>query len=255
MTFSLNFRSSVIALAIGLAALSSAPAEAAPKRAVVAYVPINSNPPIPAGLKIACMKGPNDLTMSKTCPVVKYMGNTTWAYSFIDNRVSMALVTYDAQNNVVSNITKDGARYVWQAVSSLPDKTVMFSGQSNQTVTVTWAELTPPPQVVTVASNSNPPVPAGLKVTCMVNGTSLNPSPTCPVVKYMGITTWAYSFIDNRVSLALVSYDTHNNVVRNVTMNGTRYVWQIAVDRAAGTATFTGQSNTTVSASFVDLGP
>ena len=255
MTFSLNFRFTVISLAIGLAAFASAPAEAASTNADVIYVPANSNPPVPAGLKVTCLEGPTVLTPSKTCPVVKYMGNTTWAYSFIDNRVSMALVTYDAGNNVVGNITKDGARYVWEAISSLPDQTVMFSGQSSQSITVNWSELIPPPQVVTVASNSNPPVPAGLKVTCMVNGTSLNPSPTCPVVKYKGITTWAYSFIDNRVSLALVSYDSHNNVIRNVTMNGTRYVWQIAINPAAGTATFTGQSNTTVSAPFVDLGP
>lgn len=256
MTFSLNFRSTVVALTIGVAAFLAAPAEAAPTRPIIAFVPIGSNPPVPAGLKVACMPGPNILTMSKTCPVVKYLGYTTWAYSFIDNRVSMALVTYDSQNNVVGNITKDGARYVWEAKVNPGEKTVTFSGQSNQTVSATYDELfTPSPLVVAVAANSNPPVPAGLKVTCMPSGTTLSPSPTCPVVKYKGITTWAYSFIDNRVSMAFVSYDAQNNVVRNVTMDGARYVWQITTDSGAGTVTATGQANQSVTAPFSQFGP
>ena len=89
----------------------------------------------------------------------------------------------------------------------------------------------------------------------MANGTNLNGNPTCPVVQYMGITTWAYSFIDNRVSMALVSYDAHNNVVRNVTLDGARYVWQITVDPTAKTVTATGQSNQTVTAPWADVGP
>ena len=254
MAFSLNFRSTVVAVTIGVAAFLAAPAEAAPMRPVIVFVPIGSNPPVPAGLKVACMQGPNILTMSKTCPVVKYLGNTTWAYSFIDNRVSMALVTYDAQNNVVNNITKDGARYIWQEIVNPGDQTVNFQGQANQSVSATYDELfTPSPLIVAVAANSHPPVPAGLKVTCMNSGTSLNPSPTCPVVKYKGITTWAYSFIDNRVSMAFVSYDAQGNVVRNVTMDGARYVWQITA--SSGTVTATGQSDQSVSAPYSQFGP
>ena len=238
-------------------ALGMAPAVAAamPRSPEIVYVPVSSNPPVPAGLKVTCLKGPNVLASSKTCPVVKYLGNTTWAYSFIDNRVSMALVTYDSSNNVVSNITKDGARYVWSATSSRADQSVTFAGQSNQSVSASWAELTPPPQVVSVPSNSNPPVPPGLKVTCTPNGSTGAPSPTCPVIKYQGITTWAYSFIDNRVSMAIVSYDAKNNVVRNVTLNGARYVWQMTVNPANLSVIVTGQSNQTVTVPWVDVGP
>ena len=255
MTFSTNFHSTAIVLAVGIAALLCAPAHAAPTRPRVAYLPIDSHPPVPAGLKVACMPGPNVLTMSKTCPVVQYRGNSTWPYSFIDNRVSMALVTYDAQNNVVANVTKDGARYAWEGKVNPGEKTITFYGQSNQSISASYDDITPGPQAVSVPANSNPPVPAGLKVTCMNNGTSLNPSPTCPVVQFKGVTTWAYSFIDNRVSLALVSYDANNTVIRNVTMNGTRYVWQIAVNPSSSEVTFTGQSNTTVTAPFSQLGP
>ena len=72
-------------------------------------------------------------------------------------------------------------------------------------------------------------------------------------MKYKGFTTWAYSFIDNRVSMAFVSYDAQGNVVRNVTMDGARYVWQITA--GAGTVTATGQSDRSVSAPYSQFGP
>jgi hypothetical protein len=126
-----------------LAALAASPAasEAAPHFAIVKYVPANSNPPIPAGLKVTCLKGPNVLTASETCPVVIYNGVTTWAYSYIDNRVSLALVSYDANNKVVANVEKTGTRYVWNADSSMPDKAVIFFGQSDARVMVPWSAL------------------------------------------------------------------------------------------------------------------
>jgi hypothetical protein len=236
---------------LSVVALSAAAAAA--EKPVITHIRVGQHPPIPAGLKVACMPSPTILTSSKTCPVVKFHGITTWAYSFIDNRVSMALVSYDANNNVVGNITKDGARYVWNITPGAP-QSLDFFGQSNQHVSATWAELSPP-QVVAVPANSNPPVPAGLKVTCMANGTSLNGNPTCPVIKYQGITTWAYSFIDNRVAMAFVSYDANNKVVRNVTLNGARYVWQIVSDPANQTVTASGQSNQTVMTPWSQVGP
>ncbi len=123
------------ALAAPLAAIAADPV------AIVVYVPANSNPPVPAGLKVTCLKGPNVLASSGKCPVVTYNGITTWAYSYIDNRVSMALVSYDSKNNVVANVEKPGARYVWNATSSQVDRTVIFFGQSNQNVTAAWSSL------------------------------------------------------------------------------------------------------------------
>jgi len=37
--------------------------------------------------------------------------------------------------------TVNGARYVWNAVSSAKTQTVLFAGQSNQHVTARWSEL------------------------------------------------------------------------------------------------------------------
>jgi hypothetical protein len=134
----------LLAAAVGLILISPAAAQSRRDEARIAYVPANSNPPVPAGLKVTCLTGPKVLTSSKTCPVVKYQGITTWAYSFIDNRVSLALVSYDASNNVVRNVTKNGTRYVWVMTSSVRTKLVTMSGQSNQTITVPWTELGAP---------------------------------------------------------------------------------------------------------------
>jgi hypothetical protein len=145
----INLRTFLAAAAIGLVLVPPAVAQdrAAPGRkaaARIAYVPANSHPPVPMGLKVTCLRGPNTLMSSKTCPVVKYQGITTWAYSFYDNRVALGLVSYDAQNNVVRNVTKNGARYVWVMTSSVRTKTATMSGQANKTITVPWTELGTP---------------------------------------------------------------------------------------------------------------
>jgi len=246
-----------LALAVAAcAALALSPvALAAGEGPQVQYVPTGSSPTPPAGLKVTCMNGPNTLTSAKTCPVLKWMGETTWAYSYIDNRVSLDFVTFDANNNVVINQNKDGARYVWNIVSSYKTKTVQAFGQSNAYVTLNWSDLVPPPVVGSAPSNSIPSVPAGLKVACMTNGSSLQPGPTCPVVKVGDHTTWALSYIDNRVSLAFVTFGPSGKVIRNTEVKGTRYVWQMQVNAANKTVTASGQSNATVSAPWSDFGP
>jgi hypothetical protein len=135
-----SIRGLLAACAIGPALI--APAAAQPKDlAQIKYVPTSAHPAIPAGLKVTCMTGPNVLTPSKTCPVVFYQGITTWAYSFIDNRVSLALVSYDARGKIVRNVTRDGARYVWVMESGIPSRLVTMFGQANQYIEAPWDQL------------------------------------------------------------------------------------------------------------------
>jgi hypothetical protein len=138
-----GIRGLLAACAIGLAFVAPAAAQGPKQWAQIKFVPGSSHPPIPAGLKVTCLKGPNVLTSSNTCPVVVYQGITTWAYSFLDNRVSMALVSYDAGGNVVRNVTKDGTRYVWNMTSGIKSKLVTIFGQSNQFIEVPWDQLGP----------------------------------------------------------------------------------------------------------------
>jgi len=130
----------VAAIAALTMTVAAAPAAAQSQYARVQYVPAGRSPPVPAGLKVTCLKTPDSGAASAPCPVVKYKGVTTWAYSYLDNRVSLALVSYDSANNVIANVEKPGARYVFEALSSVHTKSVMFVGQSRQYFSVPWTQ-------------------------------------------------------------------------------------------------------------------
>jgi hypothetical protein len=66
---------------------------------------------------------------------------STWAYSYIDNRVSIALVTYDGTGKAVRTVEKPGTRYVFDALTSARTDTVIFVGQAEQYVTVPWSAV------------------------------------------------------------------------------------------------------------------
>lgn len=236
----------VIALGAASAALAQTPQ--------IATVPANSNPPVPAGLKVTCLTGPNVLNPSPTCPVIQSNGVTTWAYSFIDNRVSYGIVSYDAAGNVLRNVEYPGARYAYKMTVDPNAQTVSVWGQSNAKVDIAWRDLpSAAPQVVQVPANAPPPVPAGMKVTCLTGPNVLQSSPTCPVVKYNGHTTWAFSFIDNRVAYGIVTYDANNQILANSTQNGARYVYKITVDNGAKTVSFWGQGDAKVTVPWSSL--
>ena len=74
-------------------------------------------------------------------PIVKYKGMTTWAYSYIDNRVSLALVTYDGSGKIVRNVEQPGLRYVWNMTSGLKNQAIDIFGQSNAHVQLPWANF------------------------------------------------------------------------------------------------------------------
>jgi hypothetical protein len=51
--------------AIGLLLVAPAAAQGKKDEAVVVYVPTNSNPPVPAGLKATCLQRPDVLTRAR----------------------------------------------------------------------------------------------------------------------------------------------------------------------------------------------
>ena len=121
-------------------------------------------------------------------------------------------------------------------------------GPAGSTITPWW------PVVKRVPANSHPPIPAGLKSTCLADtGNAINFSPTCPTIEWRGLTYYAYSFIDNRVSLAIVAYDSANNVVMNVEHSGTRYIVEVKIDEFLQTAKFTGQIGQNFTLTWHDL--
>lgn len=99
--------------------------------------------PIPDGMKVTCLAGPNVLQPAPSCPVLAVGGFTLWPMSYIDNRVSFGMVMYDLKWRVVNQVEKGGARYVYKITlnGSGEDGSVTFSGQADQSVTMPLDEI------------------------------------------------------------------------------------------------------------------
>lgn len=110
---------------------------------------VDANTPlrIPYGMKKTCMQGPDNLYASETCPIVNANGLDFWALSYVDNRVGMAIVGYDANGNVVSILEKTGSRYIWGITLDAARQTMAFQGQANAVITLAWDDLLAPQMV------------------------------------------------------------------------------------------------------------
>jgi hypothetical protein len=128
-------------LAAAMAALIITPALSADV-AKIDYVPRQPSPPnVPVDMNVTCANNPDFTALAVKCPIIRYQGMTTWVFSYKDNRWSMALVTYDANNKIVRNVEHKGARYIVNAVSSPKTQMVTISGQGAKSITVPWSEL------------------------------------------------------------------------------------------------------------------
>jgi hypothetical protein len=99
--------------------------------------------PIPEGMKVTALQGPDTLQSANPGPVLGVGGFTLWPMSYIDNRVSFGMVMYDLQWKVVKTVEKPGARYVYQITKKGEGEqgSVTFSGQANQSVTMSLDEI------------------------------------------------------------------------------------------------------------------
>ncbi|MGZ8215869.1 hypothetical protein [Methylomagnum sp.] len=97
--------------------------------------------PIPDGMKVVAFTGPNTFDPAP-CPVLAIGSFILWPMSYIDNRVSFGMVMYDPQGQVLNQVEKPGARYVYKIAldGSGASGSVTFSGQADQTVTMTLDE-------------------------------------------------------------------------------------------------------------------
>jgi hypothetical protein len=99
--------------------------------------------PIPDGMKVITMTGPDTLQPASINLALGVGGFTLWPMSYIDNRVSFGMVMYGLDGSVVKIIEKPGARYVYNISpdGSGSTGTVTFYGQANQRVTMTLDEI------------------------------------------------------------------------------------------------------------------
>ena len=97
--------------------------------------------PVPNGLKVASLADPNQLQPAPACPVLGIGSFTLWPMSYIDNRVSFGMVMYDAEWQPIAQVEKPGARYIYQVTLNDTGQSVTFTGQANQSVTMSLDEI------------------------------------------------------------------------------------------------------------------
>jgi len=91
-------------------------------------------------MKVTAITGPNTTQSAPTCPALGVGGFTLWPMSYYDNRVSFGMVMYDPKWNVIGQVEKPGARYVYKITLNAAGS-VTFSGQADQSVTMTLDEI------------------------------------------------------------------------------------------------------------------
>ena len=99
--------------------------------------------PIPEGMKVTALQGPDTLQSANPGPVLGVGSFTLWPMSYVDNRVSFGMVMYDPLGRVVNQVEKSGARYVYKITldGSGDAGSVTFWGQANQSVTMSLDEI------------------------------------------------------------------------------------------------------------------
>ena len=95
---------------------------------------------VPDGMKVSFS---NDGSGSPASPgpVLAVGDFTLWPMSYYDNRVSLGMVMYDPYWNVSGIVEKPGTRYVYKIDVNGTSSSVVFTGQSNATVSMTFDEI------------------------------------------------------------------------------------------------------------------
>lgn len=98
-------------------------------------------------------------------PVLRWGEYIYWPLSYIDNRVSMAIVITDSADRVVKILEAEGARYLKEIQVREETLEVQFIGQANQVATLQWQHLFVTPTVNPQSPtnlHSNEPRPTGI---------------------------------------------------------------------------------------------
>lgn len=100
-------------------------------------------PPPPPGTKLAV-----DIDCSiSSYPVLLRGGYIFWPLSYIDNRMSMAIVQTNATGAIIKTVEATGARYINSIQVDTANKRVAFVGQAGMVASLSWSVLLAPPSI------------------------------------------------------------------------------------------------------------
>jgi len=218
-------------------------------------VPASSVPAIPSGLKLTALADPNRLDGRPKYPILRVDNVSYWPFSYIDNRVGMAIVAFDGAGRQVKRWDKTGARYIWKIEQDVGTNDIVFVGQSEQKVKLSWAELTDISFDTTtmIPQSACPAIPAGLKLASLSDPDKLTPAPRYPTLSIGNVRYWPLSFIDNRDAMAIVAFDSSGKLMKRWDKTGARYIWKIEEDLGPKRVTFLGQGKQGIAMTYAEL--
>ena len=108
---------------------------------VVQSVPVNGHPPIPGGMKMDAFFSGSNLNAAPNTSVLRWGTHTYWVADYVDNRMAMCVLAYDENNQLVKQIPKNGARYMWRMVYDPANQNVICTGQSDLALKFGLSEL------------------------------------------------------------------------------------------------------------------
>lgn len=137
----------------------------------------------------------------------------------------MKIVAWDMNRNLVKELEKPGARYIWNISFNAANQTVTFTGQSNQSIQATLDELIVTPSVVYLPSSSGPILPYTLTYS------AADPS-RFPVIKNGPNSYWPVSFKDGRNSFCIAVVDRDNLIQKLIECPGGKVIRDVQVNNS-----------------------
>jgi hypothetical protein len=108
------------------------------------------------------------------------------------------------------------------------------------------------PVVLNLAVANAPTPPAGRTVLCPEDQNSTTNGTTCPVVRWNGVTYWAFNFNEN--SISIIGYNSNQQEVKTIAeKENIKNVWAIEVNANTETILYRGAGGTTISVPWSEL--
>jgi hypothetical protein len=186
----------------------------------------------------------------RSYPVLRWGGYTYWPFTAAHNMFGITVGAFDSDGTLTQSWTNQTARYVTHIVVDAAAQTVTFAGQGN--ATFLWDTLIVAPKVVALARTSLNEFPLSDGLVLSPNLAHANDP--YPVVAWGPYTVVALSYVDGRNSIHLSMYDHDKSVVLDYEVPGTKDVSRMTVDTTGQLLTFVGQSDSSVSVPWDDVG-
>jgi hypothetical protein len=123
------------------AACSDSPSEPTDTIPRVELLPSASAPSAPAGNVARCYTDLNGVTISQTCPVVKWNDVTYWVFEYEDQRNSVNLVAYSTNQDIITQSERVGTRQIYEITVSEEFETIRIFGKDAIPAIVPWSVL------------------------------------------------------------------------------------------------------------------